>query len=168
MKARAGRIEVDPDRPEVRVPAAVLHEICRHAVEADPEECCGLVVSQGRQRFGVAIRCRNEMSRLHRDDPQHYPRDGRSAYHMSERDVLEVRREAERQGEAVTAVYHSHVGAAAYLSDLDLSYADHALFPFPEADQMVISVFEHAVGGQALFRRADGAWAGHRIQAEPQ
>jgi len=161
------RVEVDASLPRVRIAAELLHELCRHAVEADPEECCGLVVSQGGQRYGAAVRCRNEMTRLHREDAQAYPRDGRSAYHMSERDVLQVAAEAERQGEAVTAVYHSHVGAGAYLSPTDLVYADHPLFPFSEADQIVISVFEHAVGEQALFRRRERAWQGHRLWVDP-
>lgn len=161
------RVEVDASLPAVRIPAELLHELCRHAVEADPEECCGLVVSQQGRRYGAAVRCRNEMTRLHREDPGAYPRDARSAYHMSERDVLKVAGEAERQGEAVTAVYHSHVGAGAYLSPTDLVYADNPLFPFPDADQIVISVFEHAVGEQALFVRRDGAWVGHRLWADP-
>ena len=165
------RIGVDDSLPEVRLDAELLHELCRHAVEAEPEECCGLLVSRGPRRYGSAVRCRNEMTRLHREDPERYPRDGRSAYHMNERDILAVCAEAERQGETVTAIYHSHVGAGAYLSPTDLRYAEDPLFPFPGADQIVISVFETAVGERGLFRRregeGEGEWVGQRIAADP-
>ena len=158
---------MDPALPAVRLAAELLHEVCRHAVLSDPEECCGLLVSRGERRYGSLVRCRNEMTRLHREDPLQYPRDARSAYSMNERDVLQVRAEAERDGEQVTAVYHSHVGAGAYLSPTDLQYAEHPLFPFPAADQIVISVFEKAVGEQAVFRRVESEWVGQRLEADP-
>ena len=82
---------------------------------------------------------------------------------MSMRDVLEVSREAERSGEHVTAVYHSHVGAGAYLSKDDLAYARHPLFPFPYADQIVLSVLEHRVREIKIFVRGEG-----RIQRAPR
>jgi proteasome lid subunit RPN8/RPN11 len=53
---------------------------------------------------------------------------------------MRTREEAERAAETVTAIYHSHVGSGAYLSDMDLEYARHALFPFPEADQIVVAL----------------------------
>ena len=159
------RIEIDPGLEPVWVPAELLHELFQHALETDPEECCGLVLSRGGERYGRAVRCRNEMTRLHQEDPQAYPRDGYSAYHMNPRDVLEVQREAEESGERVTAVYHSHVGAGSYLSRMDIDYAEQELFPFPDADQFVISVFEGAIGGQALFRRVDGGWRGLEVRA---
>ncbi|MEE2679469.1 MAG: hypothetical protein VX546_12890, partial [Myxococcota bacterium] len=53
-------------------------------------------------------------------------------------------------GERVTAVYHSHVGVACYLSDVDLELVE--LSQFPDAEQVVISVREeHLEAG--IFRR---------------
>src|SRR5215470_8103344 len=101
------------DAPQpVGIPARILNELCEHARESEPEECCGLVLSERDLRYGRAVRCQNEMTLRHREDPEEFPRDGRSAYYMSMRDVIEISREAERIGERVTAVYHSHVGAA--------------------------------------------------------
>ena len=85
---------------------------------------------------------------------------------MSARDVLAVAREADRSGERVTAVYHSHVGAAAYLSPDDLSYAQHAAFPFPGADQIVLSVFERSVREIKIFVRRGGGFSEHFVRAE--
>jgi proteasome lid subunit RPN8/RPN11 len=155
----------EPAEP-VGIPARILNELCEHAREAEPEECCGLVLSVGSLRYGQAVRCHNEMSRRHEEDPEEFPRDSRSAYYMSARDVLAVSREAERSGEHVTAVYHSHVGAGAYLSKDDLSYAQHALFPFPYADQIVLSVFERSVREIKIFVRSGSEFSERLVRVD--
>jgi proteasome lid subunit RPN8/RPN11 len=151
----------------VGIPARVLNELCEHARESDPEECCGLVIGGGGHRYGHAIRFRNVMSQRHAEDPLAFPRDNTTAYYMSEKDVLAVQQEAAEHGAAVTAVYHSHVGAGAYLSEIDLAYARHPLFPFPGADQIVLSVFEHQVREMKVFRRSGDRFDEHPIVAEP-
>lgn len=157
------RVDVDESLPEVTMSRTLLHELRAHARETLPEECCGLIVGDGRERFHHLVRCRNEMTLLHRQQPTEFPRDGTSAFYMNPQDVLRVRREAEERGQAVTAVYHSHVDMEAYLSDLDLEYAENELFPFPDADQIVVSVVDGRVAhdGIAIFRR-DGAAGGFR------
>lgn len=161
------RIEVDPSLPAVRIAAPILNDLCRHALDADPNECCGLILSDGARRFASVRACRNVMTKLHAEDPQKYPRDARSAYYIPEEDVLAICREAERSGGEVSAVYHSHVGARAYLSDLDLAYAQNPWFPFPEADQIVLSVLDGSVCETGLFRRSGEDFRGHRVDAEP-
>jgi proteasome lid subunit RPN8/RPN11 len=156
--------ETDEPAPPVGIPASVLNELGAHAREGD-EECCGLVLSEGDRRYGRAVRCQNEMTRLHHEDPEEFPRDGRAAYFMSMRDVLEISREADRIGERVTAVYHSHVGAAAYLSKDDLAYARNPLFPFPYADQIVLSVFEHTVREIKIFLRSEDDFTERIVEA---
>ena len=138
---RARRIEMDEDRDPVRIDARVMHELCAHALEAQPEECCGLVIGRPSDRFSRVVRCRNEMTARHKEDPAAYPRDGTRAFYMSEADYLRAMREAEAEGHRVTAVYHSHVGAGAYLSEMDLAFAEHAFFPFPDAAQIVLAVW---------------------------
>jgi proteasome lid subunit RPN8/RPN11 len=151
----------------VGIPARVLNELCEHARASDPEECCGLVVSEGPHRYGRVVRCRNVMTQRHREDPLAFPRDNTAAYYMSESDVIGVAQEAERTGAAITAVYHSHVGAAAYLSDLDLAYARHGLFPFPDADQIVLSVLEQRVSEMKIFLRSGESFVERLVEAEP-
>jgi len=161
-----GRFEADEPESPIGIPARILNELCEHARDAEPEECCGLVLSEGALRFGRAVRCQNEMTLRHDEDPAGFPRDNRSAYYMSARDVLAVTREAERTGEHVTAVYHSHVGAGAYLSPVDLSYAQHAAFPFPHANQIVLSVFERSVREIKIFVRHGDGFSEHFVRAE--
>jgi proteasome lid subunit RPN8/RPN11 len=160
-------VEVDEALAPVTISRPLLHELRQHARETLPEECCGLIVGDVGERYQRLVRCRNEMTLLHRQQPQEFPRDGRSAFYMNPQDVLRVREEAEAGGEAVTAVYHSHVDMGAYLSELDLEYAEHGLFPFPEADQIVVSVVDGRVAedGVAVFRRdgQGGSFRGRRL-----
>ena len=149
------RVDADETLPPVFVPGRVLNEIRAHALESRPEECCGLIIGDENERFVRVERCRNEMTQKHTEKPQLYPRDGTAAFYMSASDVLRVEKELQDTGERVSAVYHSHVGSGAYLSEMDLEYAEHAFFPFPDADQIVIEVYgdEDAVGRIGIFQR---------------
>ena len=149
----ARRVDVDASLPPLVFPGRILNELCAHALETLPEECCGLILGQRNARFGQLVRCRNEMTRLHLADPRSQPRDGNTAFWMNEGDHAHAQALAEAAGDVVTAVYHSHVDAGAYLSELDVEYAEHALFPFPTADQIVIAVHERHVVGLGLFQR---------------
>jgi proteasome lid subunit RPN8/RPN11 len=160
-----GRIDVDETLPSIKVPRHILNELYSHALETLPEECCGLIVGTDQKRFNRFVRCRNEMTLQHRKDRVAYPRDGRQAFLMNGLDYMRVIEEAEECGEKVTAVYHSHVDAGAYLSAMDREYAESELFPFPGADQVVVSVVERKVDSVAFFRhdKRARAFLGHTI-----
>ncbi|MCH2171228.1 Mov34/MPN/PAD-1 family protein [Myxococcota bacterium] len=147
------RIEVDESLDPVVIPGRILNEVCAHALESLPEECCGLIVGNEDQRYRESERCRNEMTQRHQRDPTSYPRDGGQAFYMNELDYMRVQERARERGGSVTAVYHSHVGAGPYLSAMDLQYADNAFFPFPDSDQLVVGVWDERVSGIGLFRR---------------
>jgi proteasome lid subunit RPN8/RPN11 len=163
------RIPVDTDASPMILPGRFLNELCTHALETRPEECCGLVTGVEGDRFRCVYRCRNTMTRQHQSDPVAYPRDGRQAYYMSEVDTLRALEEAESQGEAVTAVYHSHVSVGVYLSEMDQDFADHELFPFPLAAQVVLAVGADAVDrviAAAIFERDSlGRFRGRPLEA---
>jgi len=160
----AQRVEIDHSQAPVRMPAQILHELCQHALETLPEECCGLLVGNSLERYRRIVRCRNEMTARHQLDPVVYPRDGRAAFYMNEHDYLKAWRDAEEAGESVTAVYHSHVGAGAYLSEMDLAYAENQFFPFPNADQIVLPVYDRTVRDAAVFRRSGAYFTGHPVE----
>lgn len=168
----SGRIEVNPSLPAVKMPARLLNEMMGHAREAHPAECCGLVVGSGPGRFEEVHRCRNEQARLHREDPQHYPRDEHRGFHMNEGDYHRVQCEAEDRGWQVTGIYHSHTEGGAYFSELDQEYANQPAFPFPrDAFHFVLSVSpDGAVTGAAAFRtlRAAGGAGFEGRRLEPQ
>ena len=71
-------------------------------------------------------------------------------------------------GESVSAVYHSHFGQGCYLSQDDLAFASHPLFPFPEAAQIVVSVLADRVQDVGLFEPTGNAaqpFVGRRLEA---
>jgi proteasome lid subunit RPN8/RPN11 len=148
-----GRIDVDEVLPSFEIPRRILNDLYAHAIEILPEECCGLIVGTEEDRFQRLVRCRNEMTMHHREDPVEYPRDGSEAFYMNSLDYMMVQEEAEARGARVTAVYHSHVGVGAYLSEMDLAYAASASFPFPDADHIVVAVFDRKVDSVAFFRQ---------------
>jgi proteasome lid subunit RPN8/RPN11 len=161
---RLRRIDVDPALPPVTLSPRAWIELANHALSTWPEECCGLVSGPGRGSHERVHRCRNEMTRLHGEDPERHPLDGRRAFHMNELDYLDAMKHAEAHGEIVTAVYHSHVGVRAYLSELDLEFATQPLFPFREADQIVLSVLGRGQVCEAgIFVRTGDRFVGRTL-----
>jgi proteasome lid subunit RPN8/RPN11 len=163
------RIELSTEAEPLAIPGRVLNEMCAHALEAQPEECCGLVTGSGSDRFRTVYRCRNDMTMRHRTDPAQFPRDGREAFYMSETDLMRALADAESRGEEVTAVYHSHVGADAYLSEMDQAFLAQELFPFPNAAQVVIGVWERQISRVGVFERENIAdeFRGRAVEALP-
>jgi proteasome lid subunit RPN8/RPN11 len=145
------RIDLDPSLPPVAISGRVLNEICAHARETQPEECCGLIMGNGIERFRSVHRCRNEMTLQHKKDPESYPRDGRKAFYMNELDYMKAQKQAEEEGEQPSAIYHSHVGAGAYFSEMDQQFAEDVLFPFPGVAHIVIGIWERQVTEVGIF-----------------
>lgn len=162
------RVDLDPELESRSVPGDVLHEMCRHALDVAPEECCGLLL-EGPDGTRV-VRVTNVMTKMHVADPKAFPRDARHAYYMSEIEYLRAIEEAEQRGERVAAVYHSHFGQGCYLSADDLAFASHPLFPFPDADQIVVSILDGKVQEVGCFEpsaQAPGGFVGRRLGATP-
>jgi proteasome lid subunit RPN8/RPN11 len=147
------RIELNQNLTPAKISSRVMHEMCRHALDTVPEECCGLITGVPGDRFRGVQRITNIMNKMHHSEPSTFKRDARFAYYMSEAEVLQALKDADEQGEDVTAVYHSHVGLGAYLSHEDIAYAAQPLFPFPAAAQIVISIVNDRVKQAAIFER---------------
>jgi proteasome lid subunit RPN8/RPN11 len=146
-------VELDAELAPLEMPRDVFHELCEHARNAHPEECCGLIFGTPDRRFARVVRCRNEMNQRHAEDSERYPRDNRTGFWMSQIDYGKALEKYELFGERVTAVYHSHVDCGVYLSEHDLDYAEPGVFP--DADQIVISVRSETVGGREEGRFED-------------
>jgi proteasome lid subunit RPN8/RPN11 len=162
------RIFADRDAVPLTVPARVLAELQEHARETHPEECCGLILGRRAGALERVVRCRNEMTRLHRQAPDEYPRDGREAFHMHEADLLSAQKLADAEGLLVTGVYHSHADAGPYFSTLDQEFATAPGFPFPGVRHIVVSVLEGLVKEVAAFTPDDSpaGFAGRLLTAE--
>lgn len=125
---------------------AVLDEIYRHAVEGHPEEVCGLIIANDEVR-----RCENRQNALHAEDPEHFPRDARTAYNFGAKDLFFLDKSL-RSPRPVTIIYHSHVEVGAYFSDEDQRAAQlygELLYP---VDYLVVDVTKDRVRGAKLFR----------------
>jgi proteasome lid subunit RPN8/RPN11 len=156
------RIEVRLELPPVEFSRPVLNEICAHALETLPEECCGLLIGDERNPY--------RLTQHHLRDPKRFPRDGQQGFHMNELDYLQAIERAEARGERVTVVYHSHVDCGLYFSELDQEYAEQELFPFPDVEHLVVSVVNGRVGGLGLFKRdaeGDGFLGRSAVPAAP-
>ena len=117
-----------------------LSEIFDHAKSEFPDECCGVVLSDGTQEF--VKRCRNIQNELHQEDPDTYPRDARTAYVMHPDDLIAVHKETDTQQRQIKAFYHSHPNHDAYFSEKDKADAMVWDEPaYPGATYLVISVY---------------------------
>ena len=77
------------------IPKTVLAAMISHALETDPEECCGVLLGSD----GTA----EEARRLKNVHPQPIRR-----YEMPPMDLMRVESEAEAKGRKIVAIYHSH------------------------------------------------------------
>jgi proteasome lid subunit RPN8/RPN11 len=125
-------------------------EISRHAQEAFPEECCGVILSNGISDQVHALR--NIQNQLHAIDPETYPRTATIAYAMDPQELNDVIREAESRAAKLIAFYHSHPNHEAYFSAEDKAFASPFGEPtFPETAQIVISIYGGVVKRVAAF-----------------
>jgi proteasome lid subunit RPN8/RPN11 len=139
---------------EVRIADDAAENIYRHAEESFPEECCGIIVSNG--ATDRSIRLKNMQNERHAADPEEYPRDATIAYSIDELELESLRREAEQIGFTLKAFYHSHPNHDAYFSAEDRAGATPFGEPtYPEAAQIVVSVYDRSVKTVKAFRWSD-------------
>ena len=138
-----------------RDPVLVLSEtvfaaIAEHAVEAYPEECCGVIL--GSAASDEVHRLVNIQNTLHATDPETFPRDARIAYTIDPKELEAILEAAARQGLAFKALYHSHPDHDAYFSAEDKACATPFGEPtYPDTAQIVISVMNGNVGRVAVY-----------------
>ena len=135
---------------EVLLTQETWNEISRHSQETFPEECCGLVLSNGVK--DQVRRVENLQNKLHALDPLTYPRTAAIAYAMDPRELESILDEADKTGSTLKAFYHSHPGHEAYFSDEDKAFATPFGEPtFPGAAQIVISVYNRVIKAIKAF-----------------
>ncbi len=92
------------------IPKRVLASMISHALESDPEECCGVLLGDD---DGA-----EEARRLKNVHAQPIRR-----YEMPPMDLMRVESEAETRGRKIVAIYHSHTHTQAYPSQTDVTNA---------------------------------------------
>jgi proteasome lid subunit RPN8/RPN11 len=129
-------------------------EIAKHAEETFPEECCGVVLTDG--AVDRVHRLKNIQNQLHALDPQTYPRTAAIAYAMDYKELELVIDNAKRNGIKLKAFYHSHPNHDAYFSAEDKAFASPFGEPtFPGTAQVVVAVYNRAVKEMCAFVWSD-------------
>jgi proteasome lid subunit RPN8/RPN11 len=130
-----------------------------HLEKAYPHEGCGVIL-RGPHGFRVE-RIDNAYDRLHAEDPAAFPRSARTAYAFDPRRWLEVSLEADRRGETVACVYHSHCDAPAGFSAEDRARAAPEGSPLlPGALYLVLAVQNGAAAAARI------CWWSHGVFEE--
>lgn len=113
-----------------------------------PSECCGMILESKHKKGSLRLRpCVNAQDKYHREDPQNFPRDSKTAYFIEPAELFQIEKELRENGERIAFIYHSHPDADAYFSDEDIARAAPDGEPlFPDTDYLVISVR----GGQVV------------------
>lgn len=128
----------------------VAEEISRHGAEAFPEECCGVVLHNGKT-YEVR-RCSNIQNKLHALDAETYRRTATTAYAMDPKELEWIIQEAGSRGAKIHAFYHSHPGHEAFFSAEDRACATPFGEPtFPDNAQIVVSVYDRVVKRMAAY-----------------
>jgi proteasome lid subunit RPN8/RPN11 len=130
------------------------NEISRHSQETFPEECCGIIVSNGKTDH--VLRLKNLQKERHAKNPEIYPRDATIAYSMDDMELESKILEAEKMGFQLKAFYHSHPNHKAYFSKEDRDGATPFGEPtYPDTAQIVVSVYNRAVKTIKAFAWSD-------------
>lgn len=142
------------------LPPDIVAAIYAHAQDEYPYECCGAiwqVDGPAGQRWEV-MRCTNEANDLHAADPHRFPRDARTAYMISGREVLAINRRLDVAGQRLAFLYHSHPDHDAYFSREDVAMAAPYGEPsYPDTLHLVVSVRQGRAVGHRCFAWDDSA-----------
>ena len=122
---------------------------------AYPEEGCGLILERASGQLEVLC-CENLANTYHALDPQAYPRTASTFYMIN---PMEIAR-AERRGDRVLVIFHSHVDVGDYFSQEDIAGAtlprESASAPlepsYPGVDYLVVSVRQGRADRAQVFR----------------
>jgi len=119
-------------------------EIVAHALEKDPNECCGILAGQD-----------GRVTRLYRvTNVEHSP----YRYSMDPKDLLVINREIDDSGSELLAIYHSHTHSEAYPSATDVRMATwpDGKSIWPEAYYILVSLLDKNSPAIRAFRIEDG------------
>ncbi len=112
---------------KVVVPGAVMARVLdeSRAAYGRDEEACGFLVGPAADPLAVtgAVAMENRANKLHKLDPETYPRTGRIYFDIDPLKFARAIEQGEARGEPVKVLYHSHLDAGAYFSETDAEAA---------------------------------------------
>lgn len=136
----------------------VVDAMRAHAQEAYPSECCGFATGPASEALWVDASTRevNEADKYHRLDPESFPRTSRTYFKINELRAAKAFERAEREGQPIKIIYHSHCDAADYFSDEDAAtFAHEGALMWPCAF-IVVSVMNRVAVSQRCWVHVPG------------
>ena len=121
---------------------------------ARDEESCGLLFGPARDALAVdgALAMENRANKLHKLDPETYPRTGRMYFDIDPMKFEREIKQRELAGAPVKVLYHSHLDVGAYFSATDAAAATMGGdAPAYDLAYLVTSVRAGAVDDHKLF-----------------
>ena len=98
-------------------------EMVAHALEDDPNECCGILAGKDGEIMSLYRMINIEASPYR--------------YRMDPKELLKVYNEIDDRGWEIVAIYHSHTHSEAYPSDTDVRLAT-----WPESRYILVSLLD--------------------------
>ncbi len=124
---------------------AFAEEMITHALEDDPNECCGILGGKDGQAVKLYRMTNTEHSRYR--------------YNMDPRELYHTYMEIDDNGWELLAIYHSHTHSPAYPSATDVRLAT-----WPEAYYVLISLMDKQNPEMRAFRIVDGQVSEEELQ----
>lgn len=110
-------------RGGVKIAKALVEKVDEEARAAygRDEESCGLLIGPASDALLVdtVVPMENRANKLHRLDPETYPRTGRMYFDIDPLKFEKAVRAGENDGRPVKVLYHSHLDVGAYFSETD-------------------------------------------------
>ena len=138
----------------IKIPRRLIAELITHAMQADPNECCGLLLGIGDAADEI-----HRMSNINRKPV--------SKYTMQAGELVEAQEKVKKTGREFVAIYHSHTFTQGYPSLTDISNAvkvssistRHVIISLVEKTRPVVRAF--SINGSSevseLIVETDGA-----------
>ncbi len=103
---------------QIKIHRKVIGQMILHALEEDPQECCGVLLGSGDEASRL-VRIRNVAG-----DPER-------RYSMDPMEQQDAEQQADEAGEMITAIYHSHTYTQAHPSVIDVRNAVNSMWTGP-------------------------------------
>ena len=122
----------------MEIPAEIRDAMVQHALEEDPNECCGILAGAG----GIVL----QQYRITNTERSPY------RYSMDGRELNQVLRELDDNGWEMQVIYHSHTHSPAYPSDTDVRLAAN----WPDPYYLLVSLMDKQSPDVRVFTIWDG------------